>query len=246
MVNSKLDFYPIESDGFYVYKFSQSVKWREELPEDIRVQMVVVLGKHFYIYEPTQLLDGSLVIPIFFYSAHGELYAKCIRPCTSGVVSKDNVKLLIPNHLPYRSEHLLSVKCSDFNRIYSEILINGFMVERLYGNCIWGQLLMMLSMQLNQTDRNVTSPHVIGIGDGVSKQIPFPNPWRLRAGGVPATCLSLCMLMILQGIYQNSGTSTFPTSSPSLAFHPQKPISNTTVTFFPLQIQQGSLSWLIR
>lgn len=129
------------------------------------------------------MLDGSLVIPIFFYSAHGELYAKCIRPRTSGVVSKDNVKLLIPNYLPYRSEHLFSVKCSDFNRIYSEILINGVMVERLYGNCIWGQLLMMLSMQLNQTDRNVTSPHVIGIGDGVSKQIPFPNPWRLRAGG---------------------------------------------------------------
>ncbi|KNZ61745.1 hypothetical protein VP01_1362g3 [Puccinia sorghi] len=232
MVNSKLDFYPIESDGFYVYKFSQSVKWREELPEDIRVQMVVVLGKHFYIYEPTQLLDGSLVIPIFFYSAHGELYAKCIRPRTSGVVSKDNVKLLIPNHLPYRSEHLFSVKCSDFNRIYSEILINGFMVERLYGNCIWGQLLMMLSMQLNQTDRNVTSPHVIGIGDGVSKQIPFPNPWRLRAGGRVIRHMPI--------------TLTFPTSSPSLAFHPQKPISNTTVTFFPLQIQQGSLSWLIR
>ncbi|KNZ50618.1 uncharacterized protein VP01_4328g1 [Puccinia sorghi] len=74
----------------------------------------LISGKHFYIYEPTQLLNGSLVISIFFYLAHGELYAKCIRQRTTGVVSKDNVKLLIPKYLPCRSELLFSVKCSEF------------------------------------------------------------------------------------------------------------------------------------
>ncbi|KNZ62574.1 hypothetical protein VP01_1253g4 [Puccinia sorghi] len=65
MVNSKLNFYPVEEDGFYFYKCSQ----------------ILILEKHFYIYEPTQ-------------------------PQTTGEVSEDNVNLLIPKSLPSKSEHL--------------------------------------------------------------------------------------------------------------------------------------------
>ncbi|KNZ59112.1 hypothetical protein VP01_17g14 [Puccinia sorghi] len=150
---------------------------------------ILIAGHMHNIISPTQYenlcaclqtLYGSFVIPIFFYSAHGELYAKCIRPHRTGVVSKDNVKLLIPKYFPYRSTCFLA-------------------------------------------DLNVTSPHVIEIGDGVSKKIPFPNPWRLRAGGrvilhVPITLYA-----------DDNGKSRFCTSSPSLAFHPWKPISNTTI-----------------
>ncbi|KNZ53699.1 uncharacterized protein VP01_3161g2 [Puccinia sorghi] len=113
---------------------------------------------------------------------------------------------------PRRTEHLFSVKCSEFNRIYKEISIHGVL-----------KLVMVIKNKfLSQIHRY----------------------WELEVGS-SVTCLLLCMLMILQGIYPNNGTSTFLTSSPSLAFYPWKPISNTTVTFFPLQIQQGSLSWLI-
>ena len=103
LVNSKLDFYPIDAHGLNIHKFSQSRKWHEELPSDMHVQMVSVNGKHFYIYEPTQLMNGSLVIPIFFYLANGELHSKCIRPRFSGEAIQDNLKLLIPHLLTYDS-----------------------------------------------------------------------------------------------------------------------------------------------
>ncbi|KNZ44229.1 uncharacterized protein VP01_9399g1, partial [Puccinia sorghi] len=77
LIYSKIDFYPIDTKG-----------------------------KHFYIYEPTQLLNGTLVIPIFFYSFHGELYVKCIRPQTTGHVSRENLKLLIPHPLPYNLDQM--------------------------------------------------------------------------------------------------------------------------------------------
>ena len=133
-VYSKLEFYPIDPEGLDVYKLSQSKKWREELPVEIRVQMVAISGKHFYIYKPTQLLNGSLVIPIFFFSLHGELYAKCIRPRTTGHVSLGNLKLLIPHPLPYDSDLLISVRCAEFSLIYSEIIRHGLPVSDLFQN----------------------------------------------------------------------------------------------------------------
>ncbi|KAG0138921.1 hypothetical protein CROQUDRAFT_55495, partial [Cronartium quercuum f. sp. fusiforme G11] len=47
---------------------SQSKKWCEMLPPDLWVPMVVVEGLHYYNYEPAQLKDGSVVVPVHFYS----------------------------------------------------------------------------------------------------------------------------------------------------------------------------------
>jgi hypothetical protein len=134
-----LDFYPIDAHGLNIHKFSQSRKWREELPSDMRVQMVSVNGKHFYIYEPTQLFDGMMVIPIFFYFADGELYSKCIRPQLGGEVKHDNAVLVVPHWLPYSSAHLMTVKCSEFHLIYSEISRHGIPVTQVYNSTIWGR-----------------------------------------------------------------------------------------------------------
>ena len=147
-VYSKLEFYPIDPEGLDVYKLSQSKKWREELPVEICVQMVAISGKHFYIYEPTQLLNGTLVVPIFFYSFRGELYAKCIRPQTTGNLSQRNMKLLIPHPLPYYSDHLVSVRCSDFSLIYSEIIRNGLPVAELFHNSLWGEGWVVLYLMI--------------------------------------------------------------------------------------------------
>lgn len=61
-----IEFFPEKDEGVTVDRFSQSKKWREELPPSLRVPMVVVEGEHFYIYEPTQLEDSRVVVPVFF------------------------------------------------------------------------------------------------------------------------------------------------------------------------------------
>jgi hypothetical protein len=82
IVNKHMDFYPEDTNGFNIYKLSQSLKWREDFPADIWVQMVEVHSKHFYIFEPIELDDRKIVIPVYFYTFKGELYSKCVKPKT--------------------------------------------------------------------------------------------------------------------------------------------------------------------
>ncbi|KAI8448444.1 hypothetical protein BY996DRAFT_6419740 [Phakopsora pachyrhizi] len=62
--------------GGNIYKLPQSKNWLQKYPRDLTAQMISVGGKHYYIYEPVQLNDGSVVVPIFFYIRGGKLYAK--------------------------------------------------------------------------------------------------------------------------------------------------------------------------
>ncbi|OAV87931.1 hypothetical protein PTTG_29229 [Puccinia triticina 1-1 BBBD Race 1] len=55
-VNGHLEFYPHDPCGDPIDSLCQSFKWREDLPRDIRVQMVHIESKHFYI----QLAQKSL------------------------------------------------------------------------------------------------------------------------------------------------------------------------------------------
>ncbi|KAI8446222.1 hypothetical protein BY996DRAFT_8458912 [Phakopsora pachyrhizi] len=67
LVSTCLEFYPEQPAGKNIYKLSQSKKWLQEYPRDLRAQMINVGGKHYYIYEPVQINDGSVVVPMFFY-----------------------------------------------------------------------------------------------------------------------------------------------------------------------------------
>jgi hypothetical protein len=103
-VNTHLDFYPEDPVGFNVYKLSQSYKWRADLPEDLRVQMVAIQSKHFYLFEPIELLDKTMVVPVYFYSFQGNLFSKCVRPKTRVSRDKDNKKtnhMIIPDNLSW-------------------------------------------------------------------------------------------------------------------------------------------------
>ncbi|KAI8446784.1 hypothetical protein BY996DRAFT_6421979 [Phakopsora pachyrhizi] len=60
--------YPEHSNGKNIYKLAQSEKWLHQYPRNLRAQMISVGGKHYYIYEPVQLFDGNVVIPVFFYT----------------------------------------------------------------------------------------------------------------------------------------------------------------------------------
>ncbi|KAI8459899.1 hypothetical protein BY996DRAFT_6409842 [Phakopsora pachyrhizi] len=67
LVCNFLELYPEQSAGENIYKLSHSKKWLQKYPRDLRAQMICVGGKHYYIYEPVQLNDGSVIVPIFFY-----------------------------------------------------------------------------------------------------------------------------------------------------------------------------------
>ncbi|KAI8443855.1 hypothetical protein BY996DRAFT_6426821 [Phakopsora pachyrhizi] len=79
LVSSCLEFYPEQPAGKNIYKLSQSKKWLQEYPRDLRAQMISVGGKHYYIYEPVQINDGSVVVPMFFYIKGGKMYAKACK-----------------------------------------------------------------------------------------------------------------------------------------------------------------------
>lgn len=74
-----MGFYPDSDCAVTVNQFSQSTKWREGLEVDLRVPMVDVNGEHFYLYEPAQLHDSSLVVPVYFYIENSGLRAKCLQ-----------------------------------------------------------------------------------------------------------------------------------------------------------------------
>ncbi|KAH9814114.1 hypothetical protein DFH28DRAFT_972285 [Melampsora americana] len=79
-VASHIEFFPESDNGVTVDRYSQSKKWREELPPSLRVPMVDVDGEHFYIYEPAQLENSRVVVPIFFYKNEmGIVKAKCLE-----------------------------------------------------------------------------------------------------------------------------------------------------------------------
>jgi hypothetical protein len=124
-VNPHLEYYPVDSGGIDVYKFSQSFKWREGLNRELRAQMVAIRNKHFYIYEPCQLVTGTLVVPIFFYSYMGKMFSKCIKPNTRGLPHEKDFKIFIPRDIQYQSANLLSVDCEDFALMYSEVRMWG-------------------------------------------------------------------------------------------------------------------------
>jgi hypothetical protein len=80
LVAPHLDFLPEDAQGECVFKTSQSAKWLKHLDPDLRVQMVFYNLKHYYIYEPVQLKNDEIVIPIFFYILGSKTLSKCYKP----------------------------------------------------------------------------------------------------------------------------------------------------------------------
>ena len=151
-VNKHLKFYPHDSEGKNIRALYQCAKWREHLSPDLRVQMVCVEGKDYYIFEPANLkssvwdaLHGEqtdVVIPVYFYWFQNEIYAKCINPKIQGQ-SRHNPKglsLFIPGNLSYQSSRLLSIKTKNFRYNYLETkLEDGMLLSESCNHQIIGQ-----------------------------------------------------------------------------------------------------------
>jgi hypothetical protein len=98
-VINNLEFFPHQSEGAIVDSLCQSFKWREGLPRQYRVQMVVANEKHFYIYEPVQLVTGKVVVPLFFYKCKNEVLSKCIIPHFLDKKGSKGTFMCIPSNL---------------------------------------------------------------------------------------------------------------------------------------------------
>ncbi|KAG0145392.1 hypothetical protein CROQUDRAFT_45814, partial [Cronartium quercuum f. sp. fusiforme G11] len=96
LVTPHMVYVPKTDVGVSMNWFLQSKIWCEMLPKDMQVQMVVVRNIHYYIYEPTQMADGTLKVPYHFYFHKNKLQAKCLQlTIEKGVLSAHGPHVLV-------------------------------------------------------------------------------------------------------------------------------------------------------
>ncbi|CAH7673658.1 hypothetical protein PPACK8108_LOCUS8542 [Phakopsora pachyrhizi] len=120
LVKKYLEFYPEESKGENIYKFSQSAKWLHQYPRDLRVQMIKVGDKSYYIYEPAQLKDGNVVVPIYFYIKGGIMFSNVCK-LNVFVLSSSELQISISGDLDFYASDLKEIKAQDFLKSYIKI-----------------------------------------------------------------------------------------------------------------------------
>ncbi|KAH9810698.1 hypothetical protein DFH28DRAFT_1131780 [Melampsora americana] len=173
MVSPHLAFLPELPVNIPVNRLSQCEKWREGYSKDLRVQMLVSKGIHFYIYQPVQVATGQLVVPIFFYKQEELTIAKClpavVEPASG---NQQGYRIILEEEPPFDSPELLTIEVTSFWRLFEAVeLDNG---ERLRDVC--GDLMYQ------RTTRGI-------------QHLPMVNPWRTKSEGkiirhVPLTLYS--------------------------------------------------------
>ncbi|POW11984.1 hypothetical protein PSTT_04786, partial [Puccinia striiformis] len=158
-VTENLDFYPHEVSGSKINRLSQCFKWRDLSPE-LRAQMVVNKGKHFYIFEPVELDCKYVVVPIFFYMSGEKLHTKCYIPHFRQQLKGNGIYIIIPSDIKFNSPELLSIDIKHFAKTYTEIIYEG------------GKLLHELCQDVMYEKKDETY-----------SVIRLPNNWREKAQG---------------------------------------------------------------
>ncbi|KAH9821027.1 hypothetical protein DFH28DRAFT_923470 [Melampsora americana] len=173
MISPHIVFLPEEPMESPVTRFSQCQKWREAYAPDLRVQMIATKERHFYIYEPVQLVSQQLVVPMFFFQRNGTILARCM-PATVVADPGDSAyhKVIVSEDPPFDSPDFFTIKCDDFWKTFDEI--------ELYRGC---------TLKSKSRDQlYYRSPM------GVASH-PIENQWRQKAQGkvirhVPITLYS--------------------------------------------------------
>lgn len=78
-------------------------------------------SKHFYIYEPVQLLEGDVVVPVFFFQHNQIMKAKCLKLHTRDEREGVELRMEIEEELEFDSEEYLTIDVADFVHVYKEI-----------------------------------------------------------------------------------------------------------------------------
>ncbi|EFP90060.2 uncharacterized protein PGTG_15908 [Puccinia graminis f. sp. tritici CRL 75-36-700-3] len=140
LVAPHLDFLPEDAHGKGIFKTSQSAKWLKHLAPDIRVQMVAYNKKHYYTYEPVQLKNDDIIIPIFFYTLQSNTFAKCYKPQITSNRHDSTVKIAIASDILYDDPDLQEINLDDFDLLYSEIISSdGLKLLEYCGNLLYGK-----------------------------------------------------------------------------------------------------------
>jgi len=122
-VHPHLELYPEDAHGHDIYKFSQRMKWLKRLPPDLWVQMIEEYNKHYYIFEPTILKSGQMVIPVFFYKDGLEMFAKCVIPHVLHQVTPPQVVIQARLDSGFDLPALQAVNVTELDLIYPEIQV---------------------------------------------------------------------------------------------------------------------------
>ncbi|EFP84909.2 uncharacterized protein PGTG_10380 [Puccinia graminis f. sp. tritici CRL 75-36-700-3] len=159
-VSPVIDYYPQEANGQHVYKLSQSVKWLADLDPACRAPMYRSSGHDWYLYEPVQLKNDEVVIPLFFFQMAGEMHSKCAVPHYEPVGDGSQLRLTFPAGIPFGCSSLRTVKVSEFDYDYSEITDAA------------GELLATRCRE-----------SIYELGELQTTWHHLPNPWRTKANG---------------------------------------------------------------
>ncbi|CAH7677113.1 hypothetical protein PPACK8108_LOCUS12246 [Phakopsora pachyrhizi] len=140
IVAKYLDFYPENSEGENIYKLSQCEKWLHQYPRDLLAQMIRVGDQSFYIYEPAQIIDRNVVVPLYFYNKGNKLRAKVCK-LNVLVLPSSLVELSISGDLNFYSSNMKEIMAEEFLKPYHEITFNdGRPLKSICRNELYGKV----------------------------------------------------------------------------------------------------------
>ncbi|KAA1138086.1 hypothetical protein PGTUg99_029966 [Puccinia graminis f. sp. tritici] len=114
LVTRAMDYYPEDARGKNIFKLSQSKKWLEDMDPETRAPMVRTPNGDFYLFEPVQLSNNSIVVPLFFYQRGEDLWSKCVTPSFEPESNGHNLRISIPWRVNFNSDIIHEINISEF------------------------------------------------------------------------------------------------------------------------------------
>jgi hypothetical protein len=141
LVTRAMDYYPEDARGKNIFKLSQSKKWLEDMDPDSRAPMIRTKNGDFYLFEPVQLSNDSVVIPIFFYKRGEDLWSKCVTPAFEPESNGHNLRISIPWRVNFHSDVAHEINISEFYCVFPNIAgPDGLMLSQRCQGRLYGQL----------------------------------------------------------------------------------------------------------
>ncbi|CAH7677338.1 hypothetical protein PPACK8108_LOCUS12479 [Phakopsora pachyrhizi] len=103
-----------------------------------QAQMIRVGDQSFYIYEPAQIIDRNVVVPLYFYNKGSKLWAKVCK-LNVLVLLSSLVELSISGDLNFYSSYMKEIMAEEFLKPYHEITFNdGRPLKSICRNVLYG------------------------------------------------------------------------------------------------------------
>jgi hypothetical protein len=108
--------------------------------------MVEMRSNHFYIYEPVQIIQGQLVVPIFFYQQGNNIMAKCVPAVVEpDTLFNSSFNVFIEEEAAFDSPDLLSINVKTFWRTFNDVkLDDGLRLSESCGNHMYREFISLM------------------------------------------------------------------------------------------------------